>query len=132
MACANLEHINITVSNPKETAARLCALFDWHIRWEGPAMDKGYPCHIGTDTHYIAVYAPSKPTANIHNDVKTIGQLNHIAIAVDDLTAMERKIKAAGYRPFNHRHYLETQNCFYFRDEDGIEFEILHNHGGSD
>ena len=38
---ANLEHVNLTVSNPQATAAMLCKLFDWEIRWEGEAMDSG-------------------------------------------------------------------------------------------
>ena len=32
MSQAMLEHVNVTVSNPEQTAAMLCELFDWHIR----------------------------------------------------------------------------------------------------
>ena len=35
---SRLEHVNITVSNPKSTAKMLGHLFGWHVRWEGPAM----------------------------------------------------------------------------------------------
>jgi len=122
---ANLEHLNITVSNPKETTKRLCKLFGWHIRWHGPAMDDGYTYHVGTDLQYIALYAPLNPAPSLGDDVKTIGKLNHIAVTVDNLKDMELKVRALGYEPFNFRQYLDQQNCFYFRDEDGIEFEII-------
>ena len=56
MTQITLEHINITVSDAKATAALYCKLFDWHIRWEGPAMDEGYTVHVGTDTQYMALY----------------------------------------------------------------------------
>ena len=37
MSDVRLEHVNIGVKNAKKTAQDLCARFDWHIRWEGPA-----------------------------------------------------------------------------------------------
>ena len=42
---ATLEHVNITVSDPTRTAAMLSNLFDWKVRWEGPAKSGG--CGIG-------------------------------------------------------------------------------------
>jgi predicted enzyme related to lactoylglutathione lyase len=43
---------------------------------------------------------------------------------VDDLDAVERRVVAAGLRPFNHGDY-EPGRRFYFLDADGIEFEIV-------
>jgi len=40
---AHLEHVNITVADPKRTAAVLMDLFDWHIRWEGPFIQALIP-----------------------------------------------------------------------------------------
>ena len=124
MTATLLEHINITVSDPKASAAKLCKLFDWHIRWEGPAMNDGYTVHVGSDTQYLALYAPPSPIKKI-NDDKAINMLNHIAINVEDLETVKTKAAALGYAPFNDRQYLDNQKSFYFLDDDGIEFEIV-------
>ena len=52
-----IEHVNLTVSDPKRTAAMLHDIFGWTIRWEGPSLGDGYTVHVGTDTHYLAVYS---------------------------------------------------------------------------
>ena len=41
MSVPRIEHVNITVANPKRTAGLMQALFDWHIRWSGPAQNGG-------------------------------------------------------------------------------------------
>jgi hypothetical protein len=32
MSVPRIEHVNITVANPKRTAGLMQALFDWHVR----------------------------------------------------------------------------------------------------
>lgn len=54
----------------------------------------------------------------------TTGGLNHIGVAVDDLDAAEERVKAAGLTPTSHADY-EPGRRFYFRDEDGIEYEVV-------
>ena len=51
MAQIFIEHVNITVSNPDETAAYLMRLFDWHIRWRGHAAKGGNTIHAVSYTH---------------------------------------------------------------------------------
>ena len=124
MPTAHLEHINIVVSDPRATAAMYCSLFGWHIRWEGPAMDEGYTVHVGTDTHYVALYCTGIPQKSDVVSHRRLGGLTHIAVTVDDWTAMERAVKAAGFTPENH--YTRNENSgFYFDDADGIEYEIV-------
>mgnify|MGYP000932223655 CR=1 FL=1 len=43
---------------------------------------------------------------------------------VDDPGEAERRVIAAGYRPFNHGDYAPGRR-FYFLDEDEVEFEIV-------
>lgn len=122
MAQAFIEHVNITVSNPESTADMLCAVFDWHIRWKGPSALGGRTIHVGSDTHYLAVYTPAE-------NAKPLGHakgrpLNHVGIEVDDLAETERRVIAAGFTPFNHGDYAPGRR-FYFFDRDGIEFEIV-------
>lgn len=122
-----LEHVNVTVSDPKKTAAMLIDLFGWHIRWEGSVMDgAGYTIHVGTEEDYVAVYSgpgaplvPKKDASYI-----TRGGLNHIGVVVDDLDAVEAKVKAMGLTPGMHQDY-EPGRRFYFDDPDGIEIEVI-------
>ncbi len=113
---AILEHVNITVSDPQKTAALMATLFDWNIRWEGPAKSGGRTVHVGTDDAYLAVYA--------NGGAPPQGRLNHVGIVVDDLDATERRVIAAGLTPFSHGDY-EPGRRFYFLDDDGIEFEVV-------
>ncbi|GAA6200903.1 hypothetical protein NBRC116599_21280 [Aquicoccus sp. SU-CL01552] len=54
-----------------------------------------------------------------------IGGLNHVGVVVEDLDATEARVKAAGFVPHNYGDY-EPGRRFYFRDSDGIEFEVVH------
>lgn len=126
MASAFLEHVNFTVSDPDNTAQLMNDIAGWTVRWQGPAKDGGRSVHVGTKAAYVALYA--RPSGAQHtpgtNSYTHIGGMNHIGIVVDDLEAAERKVKAAGYLPHAHADYVPGRR-FYFRDHDGIEFEIV-------
>lgn len=121
---ATLEHTNYTVSNAHKTAGWLADLFDWHIRWEGPAIDGGHSVHIGTDAQYLALYQPAKPTDPKASSYTTRGGLNHIAVVVDDIDATEKRVVELGFTPRSHADY-EPGRRFYFHDHDQIEYEIV-------
>ncbi len=124
MTAAFVEHVNVTVSDPEATAARLCRLFDWHIRWQGDAIHGGHTVHVGSDDHYLAVYGQSRDQQSGPDSYVTRGGLNHIGVVVDDLDNVEDRVLAAGYKTFNHDDY-EPGRRFYFRDDDNIEFEVV-------
>lgn len=119
-----IEHVNITVSDPQKTAALMCKLFDWHIRWEGTAKDNGYTVHVGTDDHYLAVYSAGSSENPTSRSYLTKGGLNHIGVVVQNLDAAEQRVIDAGYKPHSHGDY-EPGRRFYFHDDDGIEFELV-------
>ena len=121
---AQLEHVNYTVSDTQKTAAWMESLFGWHIRWEGDSMAGGYSMHVGTDTHYVALYAPPKAKTSGENNYATVNGLNHIAVTVDDIGAMEQAVKDHGFTPGSHADY-EPGKRFYFYDHDGIEYEVV-------
>ncbi|MDA4848089.1 VOC family protein [Hoeflea poritis] len=124
MTSAMLEHVNFTVSDPVATANRLCGLFGWRVRWQGPAIDGGMSVHVGADDSYLALYTPGKGVDAKSNSYRMTGGLNHVGIVVDDLDAVEKKVIAAGLEPHSHADY-EPGRRFYFHDEDGIEFEVV-------
>jgi len=121
---ATLEHANLTVSDPKATAAWMCELFGWHIRWQGKAKDKGYTVHVGSNDSYLALYAPASAASAGKDTYSTIGGLNHVGVVVDDLDATEARVKAAGFKPHMHADY-EPGRRFYFNDSDSVEFEVV-------
>ena len=125
---AYLEHANITVSDPSKTAAMLSDLFGWHTRWEGKVLGgKGYTMHVGTDASYLAIFSgfdPDQTQPRADASYETRGGLNHLGVVVDDLDAVEAKVKALGFEAHSHADY-EPGRRFYFHDADGIEFEVI-------
>lgn len=119
-----LEHVNITVSDPDETAAVLCALFGWQIRWAGPGMTTGRTVHVGGDDSYVALFSFGDPEERTQSSYTTKAGLNHIAVVVDDLDVVEAKVKNAGYVPENHSDY-EPGRRFYFTEGNGVEIEVV-------
>ncbi|MBL4673727.1 MAG: hypothetical protein JKX81_15825 [Arenicella sp.] len=129
---AYLEHANITVSNPDATASILCNIFAWKVRWSGEAMDNGYTVHVGGTDSYLAIYTNDQVSASASNDFKTIKNLNHLGIIVDDLALIEARVLAADCKPHNHRHYQNKDSSskpssnFYFHIIDDLEKEVIH------
>ena len=125
---AYLEHVNITVADPKKTAAMLSDLFGWHTRWEGTVLNgAGYTVHVGTNDSYVAVYSGTDPAQTVLKadaSYQTRGGLNHLGVVVDDLDAVEAKVKALGFAAHSHADY-EPGRRFYFHDTDGIEIEVV-------
>ena len=125
---ASLEHVNVTVSDAARTARMLCEVFGWRVRWNGPAKSGGTTFHVGGDAAYVAVYTPppgATPGATLGDfDDKRLGGLNHVGVQVDHLDAVETRVRAEGFTPFNHADYAPGRR-FYFRDGDGIEYEVV-------
>ena len=119
-----LEHTNLTVSDPDATAAWMCDIFGWRVRWSGPAIAGGRSIHVGDDARYLALYSPGKPNPPTDDNYQTVGGLNHIAVVTDDLDATEEKVRAAGFATHSHADY-EPGRRFYFHDGDGIEYEVV-------
>lgn len=124
MPTARLEHLNMTVSDPKATAAWIERVFGWNIRWEGPGMKTGYSIHIGNDDTYVALFTYPETPEPKNSSYVTKGGLNHWAVVVDDIEGTEERVKAEGFTPVNHADY-EPGRRFYFHDTDGIEIEVV-------
>ncbi len=123
MAQAFLEHVNLTVSNPDESARMLASIFGWHERWRGPAGDGGSTIHCGSDACYVALYTGAD---GLHAQARYPkgAPLNHLAIVVNDIDDTERRVVALGLEVFSHDDY-DPGRRFYFFDRDGIEYEVV-------
>ena len=120
MSALRIEHVNVTVADPERTARLMESLFDWHVRWDGPALNGGRSIHVGSEDHYIALYSPGRSVAHFSKG----RPLNHIGVEVDDLDGTEKRVIAAGLKPFSHDDYHPGRR-FYFLDPDGIEYEVI-------
>jgi len=119
----NLEHLNLTVTDPDATADLLCKLFGWQIRWAGEAMDGGYTVHVGSQDTYLALYTNSDVQGRTGNG-SHIGNLNHFAVQVDKLSEIEQRVVANHLQPFSFQNYPPGER-FYFMLPDDIEVEVV-------
>ena len=120
MTKGTLEHVNITVTDPKRSAKLFMDLCGWRIRWEGPSMAAGYTIHVGNDDTYLALY--TNPASRSGHPK---GQpMSHVGILVENLDEAERVVTEAGFKSWGHDDY-EPGRRFYFYDHDGIEFEVI-------
>lgn len=119
-----LEHVNVTVADPAATAALYRRLFGWDVRWQGASIHGGHTVHVGSMDQYIALYRGPGDQVNDGKNYDAIGGLNHIAVLVDDLDALEQRIKAEGLPVYSHANY-DPGRRFYFNDADGIEYEAV-------
>ena len=121
MSEPRIEHVNVTVRDPERTAALMGRIFGWKIRWQGPAMAGGRTIHVGSDDHYLALYTPRHPLADVFEKGRP---LNHVGVVVGDLEETEARVVEAGLEPVNHGDY-EPGRRFYFFDPDGVEYEVV-------
>ncbi|OED43208.1 glyoxalase [Chromatiales bacterium (ex Bugula neritina AB1)] len=124
MTANYLEHVNVTVKDTHSSAALLCRLFDWHIRWQGKAMEAGYTIHVGSEHSYIALYTQPGVKRSNADSYSTESQINHFGVVVDNLDAIEARVKQEGLTITSHADY-EPGRRFYFDTPDGIEIEVI-------
>ncbi len=103
----------------------LCGLFDWTLRWSGPATGTGRSVHVGEpDGTYVALFTGGVVGANSFHSYLTSEAMNHIGVVVDDIDAAEARVRKAGFAPENHADY-EPGKRFYFTEGNGVEIEVV-------
>ena len=120
---AYLEHANVTVTNPEQTAQRLIDLFNWNIRWSGAAMNQGHTIHVGTKDCYLALYT-HKDTIEANSNGLNAGHLNHLAVVVDDIEQASNQAYRLGLEPFNFGEYQPGKRFYVMIDKD-LELEVV-------
>ena len=116
-----IEHANLTVTDPQRSAALFEKLCGWHERWRGPAMNGGETIHVGSETSYLSLYTNPQASGGYRKGAP----LNHVGLVVDDLDAAEQVVIEAGLEPFSQGRYEPGPRTVYFFDWDGIEFEVV-------
>lgn len=119
-----LEHANLSVTDVAATTRFITtALPDLDVRGEG--LDgAGRPWrHVGNAHFYVALQAvdenPSRaPYGN------TVG-MNHLGWEVDDVDALEARMRDAGFEPNMHADAHPARRRVYFYDPDGNDWEFV-------
>lgn len=124
MSEARLEHVNLTVANPLETAKMLSDVFGWHIRWQGEAINGGLTVHVGAEATYLALYTRDIALKENEERYERLLGLNHLGVVVDDLDDAEKRVRAAGFTPHQFDDY-EPGKRFYFENQEGLELEVV-------
>lgn len=114
---AELEHLNINVTDLEKWIVLLERMFDWELRWKGEGKDGRRSAHVGSRSHYLAL--TETPVAE-----RTAAVLNHIGVVVGDLSAAEDRVRQLGYEPYSFLDYAPGRR-FYFHAPDGIEIEVV-------
>ncbi|QPC99627.1 VOC family protein [Qipengyuania soli] len=121
MAHGNIEHVNITVTDPERSKTLFEDLLGWKERWRGPSLMGGRTIHVGDAHNYVAIYTNDAAKGGFAKGVP----LNHVGLQVDDLDAAEKVVLGHGLETFSHSEYDPGPRSFYFFDWDGIEFEVV-------
>ncbi|MBS8229052.1 VOC family protein [Vannielia litorea] len=121
---AQLEHVNVTVSDLDRALSMLHDLFGWELRWRGSSIYGGETAHVGGKDSYLALYRHHDQQAAQQSTYHVTGGLNHVGVVVDDLDAVEQRVKDYGLKPRSHADY-EPGRRFYFEDWDGVEYEVI-------
>ena len=123
MPKGQIEHANLSVTDPDRSARLFKELLSWEERWRGPSQKYGWSLHVGDPENgatYLALYTGDHVKGKYDK-----GQpLNHVGLLVDDLSAAEKVVAQHGLKPFGHDDY-DPGERFYFFDWDGIEFEVV-------
>lgn len=121
-----LEHANLIVRDINGMIRFLQTAFpEFKVRGEGKSRDGSRWVHVGTDETYIAL-SPAKEEPEKHW-IPYQGQpgVNHLAYEVDDVEALCKRMKSAGYKdstPPNAHPYRKRR---YFYDPEGNDWEFV-------
>src|SRR3569623_309371 len=120
MPSGEIEHANLTVTDPDRSAGLFERLLGWRERWRGPSQKGGSTIHVGSDSTYLALYTKGEAQKNQGAGYRKGMPLNHVGLLVDDLDAAEQVVIEAGLEPRGHDDN-EPGRRFNIFAWDGIE-----------
>lgn len=121
-----LEHANLCVHNIDAVIQFLLTAFPaFRVRHDQVEPDGSRWVHVGTDQTYIAL-------TQAHPDFKTRGTpyrgrpgLNHLAYEVDDVDALQARLRDAGYEDSTVPNAHPHRKRIYFYDPEGNDWEFI-------
>ena len=121
-----LEHANLTVRDIEEMIRFLQTAFpEFRVRGEGISQDGSRWVHVGAQETYIAL-SPAKAEPERHwTPYRGPQGVNHLAYEVDDVEALCKRMKAAGYRESTPPNAHPHRKRRYFYDAEGNDWEFV-------
>lgn len=119
-----LEHANLSVLDAEAITRFVTAAFP-HFRVRGQGLDgQGRPWrHVGDDAFYLALQTVTENTARTPYG-NTTG-INHLGWEVDDLDALEARMRALGFEPNLRNEDHPARRRLYFYDPEGNDWEFV-------
>ena len=114
------EHINLSCRDLKATQQFYQTLFpNWFVRAEGEGW-----IHFGDRQFYLSLFEEPSHTVRDYEPYASIG-VNHVGFVIQDGSAMQAILDAAGipYELMNDA--PETKFRAYLNDPDGNEIELI-------
>ena len=119
-----LEHANISSIHTEELTRFIQTAFpDFRIRGEGAGMGGRPWRHVGNDDFYIAITTVAETSGRAPYSNST--GFNHLGWEVDDVAALEMRMKESGFTPNLKEHHHRARLRTYFYDPDGNDWEFV-------
>ncbi len=119
-----LEHANLSVTDiDVMTRFILTAFPHYYVRGEG-VDDRGRRWrHVGDTNHYLALMQVSGQLGR--EPYEDSPGMNHLGWEVDDVAALEARLRTAGFTPNLHMDDHPARRRTYFYDPDGNDWEFV-------
>ena len=118
-----LEHINITVSDLKESIRFFQTAFP-HFKIRGGSNGMREWVHLGDDDAYIAINQATEKLEKATKNYDKIG-INHLGFVVQEVEEIAANLLKNGYKRSYPKQVEEFRIREYFTDADGNEFEFV-------
>ena len=118
-----LEHINITVSDLKESIRFFQTAFP-HFKIRGGGNGMREWVHLGDDDCYIAINQATENYEKASKNYDKIG-INHLGFVVQEVEEIAINLLQNGYKRSYPKQVEEFRIREYFIDTDGNEFEFV-------
>jgi catechol 2,3-dioxygenase-like lactoylglutathione lyase family enzyme len=89
------------------------------VRGEGISQDGGRWVHVGTQETYIALNPAKAELERRWTPYRGLQGVNHLAYEVDDVEALCKRMKSAGYRESTPPNVHPHRKRRYFYDAEG-------------
>ena len=120
-----IEHANMIVRDVDATARFLKAAFpEFRIRRQNDNGQQRW-MHIGTDDTYIALSEATAEPAEPWIPYAGKPGVNHLGYEVDDVEALRKRLKTAGYDDSTVPNSHPFRQRVYFHDPDGNDWEFV-------
>ena len=121
-----LEHANLIVRDVEGMIRFLQTAFpEFRVRGAGTSVDGSRWVHVGTQETYIALSPAKTEPEKPRTPYSGVPGVNHLAYEVDDVEALCKRMRSAGYKestPLNAHPYRKRR---YFYDGEGNDWEFV-------